>query len=89
MYREMVRPRTLSITTSLGQFLSPGPVNHTHHLHPSNMAFETERQVAIAAVRRACFLTSSLFQHLRRNETVIKDDESPVTGEPCTIVMPL
>ena len=41
-----------------------------------------EKQVAIAAVRRACALTSSVFNKLVRNETLTKDDKSPVTGEP-------
>lgn len=39
-----------------------------------------EQQVAIAAVRRACVLTNSVFNKLVKNETVTKDDKSPVTG---------
>ena len=44
-------------------------------------AYFAEKQVAIAAVRRACALTSSVFNKLVRNETLTKDDKSPVTGE--------
>jgi len=35
--------------------------------------------VAIAAVRRACVLTASVFNNLVKNETLTKDDASPVT----------
>ncbi|PCH34604.1 3(2),5-bisphosphate nucleotidase HAL2 [Wolfiporia cocos MD-104 SS10] len=42
-------------------------------------AYDAERQVAVAAVRRACVLTSSVFNKLVRNETLTKDDKSPVT----------
>ncbi|KAH8105309.1 3(2),5-bisphosphate nucleotidase HAL2 [Cristinia sonorae] len=35
--------------------------------------------VAIAAVRRACVLTTSVFNNLVKNETLTKDDASPVT----------
>jgi len=38
-----------------------------------------EKQVAIAAVQRACRLTSSVFKKLVTNETVTKNDKSPVT----------
>ncbi|KZT03058.1 3(2),5-bisphosphate nucleotidase HAL2 [Laetiporus sulphureus 93-53] len=44
-----------------------------------SLTYSTERQVAIAAVRRACALTSSVFNKLVRNETLTKDDKSPVT----------
>ena len=40
-----------------------------------------EKQVAIAAVRRACVLTASVFNNLVKNETLTKDDSSPVTGQ--------
>ena len=43
-------------------------------------SFATEKQVAVAAVRRACWLTSSVFNKLVKNETLTKDDKSPVTG---------
>src|ERR1700761_6959217 len=44
------------------------------------MAFVLEKQVAIAAVQRACKLTASVFNKLVKNETVVKGDKSPVTG---------
>lgn len=45
-----------------------------------SIPFTFEKQVAIAAVRRACVLTSSVFNKLVKNETITKDDKSPVTG---------
>lgn len=39
-----------------------------------------EQDVAVAAVRRACALTASVFNKLVKNETLTKDDKSPVTG---------
>jgi len=42
--------------------------------------FQTEEQVAIAAVQRACKLTSNVFNTLVKNETLVKGDKSPVTG---------
>jgi 3'(2'), 5'-bisphosphate nucleotidase len=47
-----------------------------------SLTFSTEKQVAVAAVRRACLLTSSVFNKLVKNETLTKDDKSPVTGTP-------
>ncbi|KAH9840604.1 3(2),5-bisphosphate nucleotidase HAL2 [Rhodofomes roseus] len=44
-----------------------------------SLTYSAERQVAVAAVRRACALTSSVFNKLVRNETLTKDDKSPVT----------
>ncbi|KAI0697995.1 3',5'-bisphosphate nucleotidase [Cytidiella melzeri] len=41
--------------------------------------YAAEKQVAVAAVRRACSLTSSVFNKLVKNETLTKDDKSPVT----------
>lgn len=46
-----------------------------------SLLFTTERQVAITAVRRACGLTSAVFNKLVSDETLIKGDKSPVTGE--------
>lgn len=49
-----------------------------------NMAaavYALEQQVAIAAVSRACSLTSSVFKKLVTAEKVTKGDKSPVTGE--------
>ncbi|KAH9946724.1 3(2),5-bisphosphate nucleotidase HAL2 [Amylocystis lapponica] len=43
------------------------------------LAFAAEKQVSIAAVRRACILTSSVFNKLVKHETQTKDDKSPVT----------
>ena len=45
-----------------------------------SVAYALEKQVAISAVLRACSLTSSVFNKLVKNETVTKDDKSPVTG---------
>ncbi|KIJ19374.1 hypothetical protein PAXINDRAFT_166575 [Paxillus involutus ATCC 200175] len=44
-----------------------------------SLPYATEKQVAVTAVRRACALTSSVFNKLVRNETLTKDDKSPVT----------
>ncbi|KAJ7774625.1 nucleotidase HAL2 [Mycena maculata] len=45
----------------------------------STPPFASERQLAISAVRRACVLTSSVFNKLVKNETLTKGDKSPVT----------
>jgi 3'(2'), 5'-bisphosphate nucleotidase len=45
-----------------------------------SLPLATEKQVAVAAVRRACALTSSVFNRLVKNETLTKGDKSPVTG---------
>jgi hypothetical protein len=45
-----------------------------------SVLFAAEKQVAVAAVRRACALTSSVFNKLVKNETLVKGDKSPVTG---------
>jgi len=45
-----------------------------------SLDYSTEEQVAIAAVRRACHLTSTVFNKLVKNETLVKGDKSPVTG---------
>ena len=42
--------------------------------------FALEQQVAIAAVRRACALTMTVFNKLVAGETLVKGDKSPVTG---------
>lgn len=42
--------------------------------------FALEQQVAIAAVRRACALTTTVFNKLVAGETLVKGDKSPVTG---------
>ena len=47
-----------------------------------SLLFAAERQVAISAVRRACGLTSAVFNKLVKNETLTKGDRSPVTGKP-------
>jgi 3'(2'), 5'-bisphosphate nucleotidase len=44
-----------------------------------SVPFAAEKQVAVAAVRRACTLTSSVFNKLVTNETLVKGDKSPVT----------
>ncbi|TFY79242.1 hypothetical protein EWM64_g4771, partial [Hericium alpestre] len=44
-----------------------------------SISLATEQQVAIAAVRRACTLTTSVFNKLVNNETLVKGDKSPVT----------
>lgn len=45
-------------------------------------AFSVEKHVAIAAVRRACLVTSTVFNQLVRDrtDTLKKEDDSPVTG---------
>ena len=43
-------------------------------------AYATEKQIAIAAVRRACGLTASVFNKIVKQETVTKEDSNPVTG---------
>jgi 3'(2'), 5'-bisphosphate nucleotidase len=45
-----------------------------------SLAYEAEKQFAVAAVRRACRLTSTVFDKLVKNETLTKGDKSPVTG---------
>ncbi|KAF8591755.1 3(2),5-bisphosphate nucleotidase HAL2, partial [Ramaria rubella] len=44
-----------------------------------SVTYALEKQVAISAVLRACSLTSSVFNKLVKNETVTKDDKTPVT----------
>ena len=44
------------------------------------MSYAIEKQVAVAAVRRACALTASVFNKLVKSETLTKGDKSPVTG---------
>ncbi|KAK1231925.1 3'(2'),5'-bisphosphate nucleotidase [Marasmius sp. AFHP31] len=44
-----------------------------------SIAYTTEKQLAIAAVRRASYLTSQVFNKLVKNETLTKGDKSPVT----------
>ncbi|CDO70151.1 hypothetical protein BN946_scf185009.g2 [Trametes cinnabarina] len=43
------------------------------------LAYAAEKQIAIAAVRRACVLTASVFNKLVKQETLVKGDKSPVT----------
>ncbi|KAJ7175832.1 hypothetical protein C8R46DRAFT_1079671 [Mycena filopes] len=45
----------------------------------STQQFAAERQFGLSAVRRACALTSSVFNKLIKNETLTKGDKSPVT----------
>ena len=42
--------------------------------------FLLEQQVEIAAVRRACTLTTTVFNKLVVGETLVKGDRSPITG---------
>ncbi|KAJ3798469.1 hypothetical protein GGU11DRAFT_815901 [Lentinula aff. detonsa] len=44
-----------------------------------SLAYTTEKQFAISAVQRACLVTSSVFNKLVKNETLVKGDKSPVT----------
>ena len=46
----------------------------------TTLPYAAEKQIAIAAVRRACVLTASVFNKLVKQETMTKDDSSPVTG---------
>jgi 3'(2'), 5'-bisphosphate nucleotidase len=50
------------------------------------IALALEKQVAIAAVQRACRLTNSVFKKLVTEETVTKNDKSPVTGHTLTLL---
>ncbi|KAF5375864.1 hypothetical protein D9615_008187 [Tricholomella constricta] len=50
-----------------------------HRSYSMSLPYATEKQVAVAAVRRACHLTSSVFNKLVKNETLTKGDKSPVT----------
>ncbi|KAI0791243.1 3',5'-bisphosphate nucleotidase [Abortiporus biennis] len=43
------------------------------------LTYSAEQKLALAAVRRACVLTDSVFHKLVKNETLTKDDKSPVT----------
>lgn len=52
----------------------------------STTTYAAEKQIAIAAVRRACVLTASVFNKLVKQEMMTKEDASPVTG---TSVWPL
>ena len=70
--RTNVQPASCSGKNISSTFISP----------TMSDTYFAEKQVAIAAVRRACALTSSVFNKLVRNETLTKDDKSPVTGEP-------
>lgn len=54
----------------------------------STTTYAAEKQVAIAAVRRACVLTASVFNKLVKQETMTKEDASPVTGA-CTRLLQL
>lgn len=53
-----------------------------------SLPYAAEKQVAIAAVRRACILTNSVFNQLVKGETLTKEDASPVTGLPFTQIYP-
>lgn len=59
----------------------------SHRSYSMSLTFAAEKQVAVAAVRRACLLTSSVFNKLVKNETLTKDDKSPVTGIPHNLHM--
>ena len=52
----------------------------------STVTYVKEKQIAIAAVRRACSLTASVFNKLVKNETLTKGDKSPVTGRKALFV---
>ncbi|KII90404.1 hypothetical protein PLICRDRAFT_173825 [Plicaturopsis crispa FD-325 SS-3] len=45
----------------------------------TSLPYAREKRIALAAVRRACGLTSSVFNKLVKNETLTKGDKSPVT----------
>lgn len=45
--------------------------------------YAKEKQVAIAAVLKACFVARSVQHRLINEETATKSDKSPVTGELC------
>ena len=50
--------------------------------HFMSLPYAAEKQVALAAVRRACSLTDLVFNKLVKTETFTKGDKSPVTGIP-------
>ena len=52
-----------------------------HMQSTMSLLFNAERQVAITAVRRACGLTTAVFNELVKGETLTKGDKSPVTGK--------
>ena len=54
----------------------------------SSVPYAAEKQIAIAAVRRACVLTASVFNTLVKQETLTKDDSSPVTGASLSFTPP-
>jgi len=62
-------------------------VDVDHASQTMSLLFATERQVAITAVRRACGLTSAVFNNLVKNETLIKGDKSPVTGKSLPVAL--
>jgi hypothetical protein len=46
----------------------------------SKKMFELEKQVALAAVLKACHVARKVQKDLVESETAVKDDKSPVTG---------
>ena len=46
-----------------------------------SLLYALEKEVAIAAVLRACSSTASVFNKLVKSEKLTKGDKSPVTGE--------
>ena len=64
---------------SMNQFLH----NLLHQSPHMSQAYRTEEQVAVTTMHRACYLTSSIFNKLVKNETLTKGDKSPVTGVLC------
>ena len=54
------------------------------HSTAMSLPYALEKQVAVAAVLRACSLTSSVFENYAKVEKLTKDDKSPVTGRWCS-----
>lgn len=70
------------LRSTTGNCSSPRFMRFIHSSFRSIMSltFALEKEVAVAAVMRACSLTSSVFNNLIKGETLSKDDKSPVTG---------
>jgi hypothetical protein len=78
--------RTAAQATSLGSRIGVELANEGFKCSFAMAApFLLEQQVAIAAVRRACSLTTTVFNKLVVGETLVKGDKSPVTGARVTM----
>lgn len=76
-FRECCRQRRNMLGRCASRWTPRGRFRGLHALRKTDDI--AEKQVAIAAVRRACILTSSVFNKLVKGESLTKDDKSPVT----------